>query len=50
MKHSQVVIGGIKKPFTQQELLERCGKGEQWCHECKKFDCGDNTHPDKPKK
>jgi hypothetical protein len=32
----------------QLKIMENCAIGMQCCFDCKKFDCGDNNHPDKP--
>ncbi|MCX7063085.1 MAG: DUF550 domain-containing protein [Proteobacteria bacterium] len=29
--------------------MDRCGRGDQWCHVCTKWDCCDNDNPAKPK-
>jgi hypothetical protein len=32
-------------PNSPKEVEERCAHGEQWCHLCERWECGDNTNP-----
>jgi len=35
----------FRLPTTQNEVMRRCARGQQWCHVCTKFDCSDNMNP-----
>lgn len=39
---------GFKAPTSQQEVIELCRRGAQYCHICTKFGCSDNTNPNRP--
>jgi hypothetical protein len=32
-------------PATDEEILQLCSQGQQWCHLCHNTDCGDNINP-----